>query len=141
MMPRYALNLPAALKQAAEAWAARQGVSLNQFILWAVAEKVGSLEASLDDPAFPYVTYRRGASGQPTPVIRGTGVRVQTVETARRVWGLSSEQIASEYGLSENSVRGALGFAAAHRGEIDAAIASETQIEPADGQAQAPPGR
>jgi uncharacterized protein (DUF433 family) len=133
MATRYALNLPAALKQAAEAWAARQGVSLNQFVLWAVAEKVGSLEASLDDPAYPHVTYRRGASGQPAPVIRGTGVRVQTLETARRVWGLSEEQIANEYSLSEVAVRDALAFAAAHRAEIAAAIASEAQIEPADG--------
>jgi uncharacterized protein (DUF433 family) len=133
MATRYALNLPAALKQAAEAWAARQGVSLNQFVLWAVAEKVGSLEASLDDPAHPHVTYRRGASGQPVPVIRGTGVRVQTLETARRVWGLSEEQIANEYGLSEIAVRDALAFTAAHQAEIDAAIASEMQIEPADG--------
>lgn len=133
MASRYALNLPAALKRAAEAWAARQGVSLNQFVLWAVAEKVGSLEASLDDPAYPHITYRRGASGQPTPVIRGTGVRVQTVVTARRVWGLPSEQIAAEYGLSEAAVRDALAFAAAHRAEVDAAIAAEAEIEPADG--------
>jgi uncharacterized protein (DUF433 family) len=132
MATRYALNLPAALKQAAEAWAARQGVSLNQFVLWAVAEKVGSLEASLDDPAHPHVTYRRGAGGLPTPVIRGTGVRVQTVETARRVWGLSAEQIASEYELSEIAVRDVLAFADAHRAEIAAAIAYEAQIEPAD---------
>jgi uncharacterized protein (DUF433 family) len=138
---RYALNLPAALKQAAEAWAARQGISLNQFVLWAVAEKVGSLEASLDDPAYPHVTYRRGASGQPTPVIRGTSVRVQTVETARRVWGLSAKQIASEYGLSENAARGALAFAAAHRAEIDAANAIEVQMEPANGETPTSPGR
>ena len=132
MTTRYALNLPAGLKQAAEAWAARQGVSLNQFVLWAVAEKVGSLEASLDDPAYPHVTYRRGASGQPAPVIRGTGVRVQAVEIARRHWSLSAEQIAAEYGLAESAVRDALAFAAAHRAEIDAAIASERQIERAD---------
>jgi uncharacterized protein (DUF433 family) len=93
----------------------------------------GSLEASLDDPAHPHVTYRRGASGQPVPVIRGTGVRVQTLETARRVWGLSEEQIANEYGLSEIAVRDALAFTAAHQAEIDAAIASDMQIEPADG--------
>jgi uncharacterized protein (DUF433 family) len=133
MATRYALNLPAALKQAAEAWADRQGVSLNQFVLWAVAEKVGSLEASLDDPSYPHVTYRRGAGAQPVPVIRGTGVRVQTVETARRVWGLSPEQIASEYGLNENAVRDAVAFAAAHRAEIEAAIASEMHSEPANG--------
>ena len=47
-MARYPLNLPAQLKQGAEEWAARQGISLNQFIMWAVAEKVGLLSHSLD---------------------------------------------------------------------------------------------
>ncbi len=42
-MARYPLSLPIQLKQAAEECADRQGVSLNQFILWAVAEKVGEL--------------------------------------------------------------------------------------------------
>jgi hypothetical protein len=32
-----------------------------------------------DDPAFPQVTYRRGASGIVTLVVRGTGIRVQTL--------------------------------------------------------------
>jgi hypothetical protein len=64
-MARYPLNLPARLKQDAEKWANDQGVSLNQFILWSVAEKVGALKQNLDDPAFRRVTYRRGASGQP----------------------------------------------------------------------------
>ena len=58
-MARYPLNLPAKLKQEAEQWAADQGVSLNQFILWSVAEKVGALKQNLDDPAFPRITYRR----------------------------------------------------------------------------------
>ena len=43
-MSRYALNLPVQLKQEAEQWAVKQGVSLNQFILWAVSEKVGELK-------------------------------------------------------------------------------------------------
>ena len=38
-MARYPLSLPTQLKQEAETLAAQQGVSLNQFILWAVAEK------------------------------------------------------------------------------------------------------
>ncbi len=42
-MARYPLSLPIRLKRAAEACASQQGVSLNQFILWAVAEKVGEL--------------------------------------------------------------------------------------------------
>lgn len=83
-MARYSLNLPIQLKQEAEKWAANQGVSLNQFILWAVAEKVGALSQQLDggNPAFPNITYRRGASGQPLPALRGTRLRVQTVVVA-----------------------------------------------------------
>jgi hypothetical protein len=65
-----------------EIWAQRQGVSLNQFILWATAEKVGALNQQLDDPQFPQITYRRGAAGIPVPVIRGTGIRMQAIGTA-----------------------------------------------------------
>jgi hypothetical protein len=61
-MARYPLNLPVQLKTTAEQCATQQGVSLNQFIVWAVSEKVGELKQQLDDPAFPQVTYRRGAS-------------------------------------------------------------------------------
>jgi len=52
-MARYSLNLPSRLKQETEKWAADQGISLNQFILWSVAEKVGALQQNLDDPDFP----------------------------------------------------------------------------------------
>ena len=74
-MARYPLNLPLQLKQEAEALAQKQGISLNQFILWATAEKVGALNQQLDDPAYPLVTYRCGAAGIPTPLLRGTGIR------------------------------------------------------------------
>jgi uncharacterized protein (DUF433 family) len=130
-MTRYALNLPAKLKQEAEQWASRQGVSLNQFILWAVAEKVGALGQQLDDPAFPHVTYRRSASGQPTPVLRASGIRVQTVVVAAHRWGMSPAQIAAEYGLSEALVNDALAFYAAHPQEIDAAIQAAGALEAA----------
>ena len=39
---RVSLNLPASLKAAAERYARRDGVSLNQFIATALAEKVGA---------------------------------------------------------------------------------------------------
>lgn len=39
---RVSLNLPASLKTAAESYARRDGVSLNQFIATALAEKVGA---------------------------------------------------------------------------------------------------
>ncbi len=128
-MARYPLNLPARLKHEAERWASNQGVSLNQFILWAVAEKVGALNQGLDDAAFPHVTYRRGAGGQPSPVLRGTGVRVQTVVVATQAWGLSPAQIAAEYDLTEAQVQDALAFYEAHRQEIEAGIAAEQALE------------
>ncbi|MHB0877941.1 MAG: toxin-antitoxin system HicB family antitoxin, partial [Anaerolineae bacterium] len=37
---RYALNLPEQFKEKAHETARKQGVSLNQFILWALAEKM-----------------------------------------------------------------------------------------------------
>jgi len=43
---RVSLNLPASLKAAAERYAERDGVSLNQFISMALAEKVGSQGAA-----------------------------------------------------------------------------------------------
>ena len=97
-MSRYPLNLPDQLKKEAEHWASQQGVSLNQFIMWSVAEKVGMLSQLLDDPEFHQITYRRGAAGIPTPVLRGTGIRVQTIVMAVQSWALSPEKIASDYG-------------------------------------------
>ncbi|HOV49364.1 MAG TPA: DUF433 domain-containing protein [Anaerolineae bacterium] len=127
-MSRYPLSLPAQLKQEAETWAETQGVSLNQFIMWAVAEKVGELHQNLDDPAFPRVTYRRGAAGTPTPVLRGTGIRVQTVVVAREQWQMTPAQIADEYGLMAAQVEEALAFYAAHRAEIEAALKAEETL-------------
>jgi uncharacterized protein (DUF433 family) len=128
-MARYPLNLPAKLKQEAEQWAANQGVSLNQFILWSVAEKVGTLKQSVDDPAFPRVTYRRGAAGQPVPVLRGTGIRIQTVVVAAQNWDLTPDQTAAQYGLTETQVKEALAFYEAHRAEIDGDLAVEQAME------------
>lgn len=130
-MARYPLNLPAKLKQEAEQWTAKQGVSLNQFILWSVAEKVGTLKQSLDDPAFPRVTYRRGATGQPVPVLRGTGIRIQTVVVAVLQWEMAPDRAAAEYGLTDAQVREALAFYDVHRAEIDAGLAVEQAMEEA----------
>lgn len=130
-MSRYPLNLPGQLKKEAEHWANQQGVSLNQFIMWSVAEKVGALSQLLDDPDFPQITYQRGAAGTPTPVLRGTGVRVQTIVGAARSWALSADEIASDYDLSKAQVREALAFYEEHRAEIDADIAAEESLESA----------
>ncbi len=128
-MARCPLNLPKELKKEAEEWAEKLKVSLNQFIMWSVVEKGGELRQSLDDLDFPRVTYRRGAAGVPTPVIRGTGVRVQTVVIARQHWGLSPSEIAEEYSLTENQVSEALSFCKVHQVEIDEAIERDESLE------------
>ena len=96
--------------------------------LCSVAEKVSSLRQGLDDPNFPSITYRRGSSGAPTPVLRGTGIRVQTIVGASQSWGLSPSEIAADYELSENRVREALAFYHAHQAEIDAARDAEEAL-------------
>jgi uncharacterized protein (DUF433 family) len=129
-MTRYALNLPNELKKNAERLAKEQGVSLNQFILWSVAEKVGGLLQGLDDPNFPNITYRRGASGSLSPVLRGTGIRVQTIALSSQ--SNTPAEIAEDYDLSSAQVQEALGFYNAHRVEIDAHIQAEAALEPKD---------
>ncbi len=136
-MARYPLNLPQQLKQEAEAWAQKQGVSLNQFILWATAEKIGSLNQQLSDPEFPNISYRRGAGGIPAPVLRGTGVHVQAVVVAHLTWGMSPAAVAEEYGLTQRQVEEALDFYSAHRAEIEALIARDGQVAAAAMPAQA----
>jgi uncharacterized protein (DUF433 family) len=130
-MARYALNLPDNLKKDAERLAEQQGISLNQFILWSVAEKVGGLLQGLDDPNFPNITYRRGASGSVSPVLRGTGIRVQTIALAGQ--DHTSVEIAEDYDLPLKQVQEALSFYDAHRAEIDAHIQAEAALEPGDG--------
>lgn len=127
-MTRYALNLPKDLKQEAEDWAVRQGISLNQFIMWSVADKVASLRHGVDDPDFPGITYRRGAAGNLTPVLRGSGLRVQTLVVDAQQ-SLSPEQIADEYGLEPARVKEALAFYETHRTEIDANLQAEQTAE------------
>lgn len=126
-MTRYALNLPVNLKLEAEELASQQGISLNQFIMWAVAEKVASLRQTLDDPRFPGITYRRGAFGWVSPVIRGTGIRVQTLIVDLQQ-GMSPEQIAAQYELDLNRIREAQAFYNAHRPEIDTNIRVEREL-------------
>ncbi len=127
-MARYALNLPNQLKSHAEQLAAQQGVSLNQFILWSVAEKVGALQQMQDDPRFPGIIYRYGASGEATPVLRGTGLRVQTLVIDVHQAGMTPVEVAAEYDLPEAHVVEALAFYASHQAEIDMHIAAESSL-------------
>jgi len=130
-MARYPLNLPLELKREAERLAQEQGISLNQFLMWSVAEKVAAARAQLNDPRFPNIIYRRDAAGIPTPVIARRRVRVQTVVLAVQQWGFSPEQAAQEFDLTLAEVREALAFYEAHRAEIDRAIQTETDLETA----------
>ena len=129
MATRYPLNLPKELKQAAAQLAKQQGVSLNQFFLWSISEKVSELKTSIDDPRFPLITYRRGASGIPTPIIRGTGIRVETLVVAHEHWGQSSAVLAEEYDISLDAVEAALDYYQAHQEEINTLIRIEQEIE------------
>ena len=138
-MSRYPLNLPSDLKKEAQSWAERQGISLNQFILWSVAEKVGELLQALDDPNFPGVTYRRAASGQPVPMVRGKGIRVRTIVQACQAWGMSPTEAAQEYDLEEPRVKECLAFYEAHRAEVDASLQAEEILEKEHGRSATPP--
>ena len=131
-MVSYSVNLPLQLQQEVEQCARSQGIPLDQFILWAIAEKVAALQHQFHDPSFPHITYRQGASGHPVSVIRGTGIRVQTIAIANHQWGMSPNQLAEEYGLTETQINDALGFYIAHQTEIDSAIAAEQEIEAAN---------
>lgn len=46
MKARVSLNLPNSLKKAAEDFAAKDGVSLNQYVVLALAEKIGARGAA-----------------------------------------------------------------------------------------------
>lgn len=46
MKARVSLNLPRSLKKAVEDFAAKDGVSVNQYIALALAEKVGAMGAA-----------------------------------------------------------------------------------------------
>ena len=93
-----------------------------------MAEKVGALKQQLDDPDFPHITYRRGTAGVPTPVVRGTGIRVQTIVIAVKRWEMTPAEVVAEYDLMQDQVADALGFYEAHRAEIEAAIADEEAL-------------
>lgn len=130
-MTRYILDIPTNLKQDAERLAKEQGVSLDQFVLWSLAEKVGGLLRIQDDPNFPNIVYRRGASGLQRPILRGTGIRAQTIVLAVREFAPAA--LAEQYDISEALVQEALNFYAAHRAEIDAYIEAEAAMGPVNG--------
>lgn len=89
---------------------------------------MSALNQQLDDPHFPQITYRRGAVGIPTPVVRGTGIRVQSIAIAHTQWEMSAAEIAAEYGLAARVIEEAIAFYNAHRAEIETQMAYEERI-------------
>ena len=116
------------LKQEAERIAEQQGISLNQLILWSLAEKVTSLKGKLDDPDFPAITYQLNTENQPVPVVRARGIRVQTLVIAFYHWKESVVEIATQYDLSQTVVKEALSFYQAHKTILDALINENTVL-------------
>lgn len=48
------------------------------------------------DQHFPNITYRRGAAGSPIPIVKGTGIRVQTPVVSHQDWHETASQIAGQ---------------------------------------------
>ena len=132
MNGRYSLNLPVDLKKEAEQAAEQQGVSLNQLILWSLAEKVTSLKSKIDDPNFPDVTYKLDTTNQLVPIIKGAGIRVQTIVIAFHEWHETVPEIAKQYSLPERTVKEVLSFYQAHKKAVDALIESNSQVDMPD---------
>ncbi len=129
MTGRYPLNLPVDLKREAEEVAEQQGISLNQLILWSLAEKVTELKGKLDDPNFPSITYKLDTENQPVPIIRNKGIRVQTIVIAFHYWQESETEIAKQYDLPLPAVKEALAFYQAHQAIVDALIDENNALE------------
>jgi len=130
MNGRYSLNLPVDLKQDAEEIAERQGVSLNQLILWSLAEKVTELKSKIDDPNFPEIAYKLDADNQLVPYLKGKGIRVQTLVIAFYEWKESVPELSRQYDLPQKTVKQALAFYEAHKKMVDGLIASNDEAEP-----------
>ncbi|MGB5596997.1 MAG: DUF433 domain-containing protein [Crocosphaera sp.] len=128
-MTQYSLKLPPKLQQEAEKYATAQGITLDNLIIWAIAEKIGSLQQSLDDNNFPDIIYCRNQEGQIIPKLRGTNIQVKTLVIAVKNWQLTPRQVADEYEINEEQVNNVMAFYEQHRQEIDTAIATDKVLE------------
>ena len=55
------------------------------------------------------------------PKLRGTNIQVKTLVVAVKNWQLTPQQVADEYGISEEKVNNVMAFYEQHRQEIDTA--------------------
>ncbi|MEL6552962.1 MAG: DUF433 domain-containing protein [Cyanobacteria bacterium J06621_11] len=103
---------------------------LVQSVLMSIQqETTASISTANDASDFAHIAYRVGSSGEASPVIKGTRIRVQTLAIAANQWNWTPTQIAEEYELSETQVTEALNFYQAHKDEIDGAMLSEVALE------------
>ncbi|MEQ8469210.1 hypothetical protein [Coleofasciculus sp. G3-WIS-01] len=74
------MNLPVQLQQDAQKWASRQGISLEQFILQAVAEKVTALNQQNTEITAPVSPAVHSSTSQHPKVYRKEGILVIETE-------------------------------------------------------------
>ena len=118
------------MKSRDEEVAERQGVSLNQLILWSLAEKVTALKSKIDDPNFPDITYKLDSDNQLVPYVKGKGIRVQTLVIAFYEWKESAAELSRQYDLPQKTVKQVLAFYEAHKKLVDGLIDSNSEAEP-----------
>jgi len=95
-----------------------------------LAEKVTSLKSKVDDPNYPDITYKLDTDNQLVPVIKGIGIRVQTIVVAFHTWKETATDIAKQYSLTEKTVKEALAFYDAHKKAVDLLIETNSEAGP-----------
>jgi uncharacterized protein (DUF433 family) len=83
----------------------------------------------IDDPNFPFITYKLDTDNQPVPIIKGKGIRVQTLVIAFNEWNEPVTEIARQYDLPQKTVKEALAFYDAHRHMVDELIKANDDAE------------
>jgi uncharacterized protein (DUF433 family) len=91
---------------------------------------VTSLKSKIDDPNFPDITYKLDAGNQLVPIIKGKGIRVQTLVIAFYDWKESVAEISQQYDLPKKTVKQGLSFYEVHKKGMDALIDSNNEAEP-----------
>jgi len=74
------MNLPSQLQQEVEKWASRQGISGEQFILQAVAEKVTALNQQITETTPQISQAVQSSTSQQPKIYRKEGILVVEIE-------------------------------------------------------------
>ena len=79
------MNLPSQLQQEVEKWASRQGISLEQFILQAVAEKVTALNQQNIETTARLPQAVQASTSQQPKIYRKEGILVVETEPINNI--------------------------------------------------------